>query len=148
MIYFDTAYLAKCYLSEPGSNQVRELASSANVISCSDIGRAELSAVFHRHFREGHLNKKEHNILHQQLRQDLKGGIWHWLPVDKRIWSLIEECFSSLGSNVFLRGADAIHLATAQLHGISEIYTNDRHLLKACGAFGIRGVNIVEKETQ
>lgn len=145
MIYFDTAYLAKCYLPEPGSDLVRKLARQATVIACSDLGRAELNAVFHRHYREGRLNKNEHTIVHQQFREDLKNGIWHWLPVDSRIWNVIEQQYATLAPDIFLRGADAIHLATAQLHRIAEIYTNDRHLLGACKTFGLSGCNILEE---
>ena len=36
MIYFDTAYLAKCYLNEPGSDEVRKLAAeSSKIASCA-----------------------------------------------------------------------------------------------------------------
>ena len=143
MIYFDTAYLAKCYLSEPGSPLVRKLAREACSIACSDLGRAELNAVFHRHFREGRLDEKEHSILHQQLHQDLKDGIWHWLPIDDRIWGVVQKHFASLPPDVFLRGADAIHLASAQLHKITDVYSNDRHLLAACPSFGLNGQNIL-----
>lgn len=144
MIYFDTAYLAKCYLPEPGCQQVRDFAAQAGVIACSDLGRAELTAVFHRHFREGRLDDKGHAIVHRQFHQDLKDGVWHWLPIDDRIWSLVEKCFVSLAGDVYLRGADAIHLATAQLHGISDLYTNDRHLLTACPAFRLSGCDILK----
>lgn len=144
MIYFDTAYLAKCYLSEPGSKQVREFARQADVIACSDLGRAELNAVFHRHYREGRLDKSSHAILHQQFCQDLKDGIWQWLPVDSRIWSVVEQRFASLPPDAFLRGADAVHLATAQLHKLTDVYSNDRHLLAACAAFGLNGVNFLQ----
>lgn len=52
MIYYDTAYLAKCYLNEPGSDMVRAHAAEADTIACSELGRAELLAVFHRHRRD------------------------------------------------------------------------------------------------
>jgi len=147
MIYFDTAFLAKCYLREPGSKEVREFARQAGVIACSDLGRAELNAVFHRHYREGRLDKKSHSVLHQQFCQDLKDGIWHWLPVDSRIWSVIEQRFASLAPDVFLRGADAIHLATAQLYKVKDVYSNDRHLLAACPAFGLNGHDLLKAKS-
>ncbi len=144
MIYFDTAYLAKCYLKEPGCMRVREFASRSETIACSDLGRAELCAVFHRHLREGRLTEAQHKVLHRQFRQDLKDGLWHWLPVERRIWEMVEGHFADLSAKVFLRGADAIHLASARLHGIRKLFTNDRHLLAACEAFGLEGVNLLE----
>lgn len=48
-----------------------------------------------------------------------------------------------LDDTVFLRGADAIHLVTAKAHGFSELFTNDRHMLKACDALGLKGRDIL-----
>lgn len=49
MIYFDTAYPAKCCLNELGSELIRSFAADSNeVIASSVLARAELSAVFHR----------------------------------------------------------------------------------------------------
>jgi len=42
-------------------------------------------------------------------------------------------------ANIFLRSADAIHLATARELGESEIWTSDRHMLAAAPFSGLRG---------
>ena len=41
----------------------------------------------------------------------------------------------------FLRG-DALHLACAEEQGFQEVYTNDRHMLKAARYFHLTGVNV------
>ena len=78
MIDFDAAYVAKCYLNEPGADRVREVAYGAD----------------------------------------------------------------GLGS-VFLRSGDALHLACAEEHGFQEVYTNDRHMLKASRHVQLAGVNVL-----
>jgi predicted nucleic acid-binding protein len=40
---------------------------------------------------------------------------------------------------LFLRAGDAVHLATAAEAGFGEVWTNDRHMLAAARAFGLRG---------
>ncbi len=51
MIYFDTAYLAKCYLNEHGSDDVRSLAAGSGRIACCAFGQLELAATLHRNLR-------------------------------------------------------------------------------------------------
>jgi len=43
MIYFDTAYLVKCYLPELGFEQVRELLHRAHTAASSAVGRIEFT---------------------------------------------------------------------------------------------------------
>jgi len=144
VIYFDTAYLAKTYLNEPGSAVVRDyLQRSRERVASSSLARAELAAVFHRNLREGRLDRLNHDLVFRQYQSDLRSNLWEWLPVEERLWGLIETCFSELDPSIFLRGADAIHLLTAKTHGFSEVFTNDRHLLTACDALGLKGRNLI-----
>lgn len=144
MIYFDTAYLAKTYLNEPGSAVIRDyLKSSCERVASSSLARAELAAVFHRNLREEHLDAASYDLILRQYQSDLRSNVWEWLPVEDRFWGMIESCFSELDSSIFLRGADAIHLVTAKAHGFAEVFTNDRHLLAACDALGLNGRNLL-----
>jgi predicted nucleic acid-binding protein len=133
--------MAKCYLNEPGSDTVRSLASQSPSIATCELTRAELPAVFHRHLREGRLNKRACAIVFEQFHADIEAGVWEWLPLDERLWAEIDRCFRDLAETVFLRGADAVHLACARQHRIKEIYTSDRHMLAACEALDLLGCN-------
>lgn len=143
MTYFDTSYLAKCYLREPGANEVRALATAAPAIACCQIGEVELTSLFHRHLREGKIGAGELRIVVEQLLSDLADGLWTWLPLTPPLLAESSQVFHTLKPSVFLRAADAIHLTCARRNGIREVYSNDRHLLAACEAFGLAGINIL-----
>ena len=135
--------MAKCYLREPGSEVVREHAAAAERIACCEIGRVELAAVFHRHLREGRVSVQEYRVALRQFESDLEGGVWRWLPLDTVILHEARKRYDGLPSKYFLRAADAMHLACAGTHGFGEVFTNDRHMLAACAAFGLKGRNII-----
>ena len=41
MIYFDAAYIAKCYLNEPGADRVRAVAHDAEGLASCELARLE-----------------------------------------------------------------------------------------------------------
>jgi predicted nucleic acid-binding protein len=52
VIYFDAAYLAKCYLNEPGADRVREVAYGADGLASCELARLEFASILKRHVRE------------------------------------------------------------------------------------------------
>jgi predicted nucleic acid-binding protein len=52
-VYFDTSYIAKFYLNESGSSEVRALVTGTDHVYSSFRAFAEFHAVLHRHSREG-----------------------------------------------------------------------------------------------
>lgn len=143
MIYFDTAYLAKCYLNEHGSTEVRELAAGEGMVACCEYGRIELAATFHRNLRQKSLTPTEYRLLWKQFDLDEENRIWSWLPVSHELLTDVTERFRKLALSVYLRSADALHLACAVQHGFKKIHSNDGHLLAAAKAVGIKGVNVI-----
>jgi predicted nucleic acid-binding protein len=55
----------------------------------------------------------------------------------------VTRAFLEAPDTMFLRAADALHLACATEYGFDTIYSNDRHLLAAATHFGITGVDVV-----
>jgi len=67
----------------------------------------------------------------------------HWLPQDDDILSLIRKVYENLPPTVFLRAADAIHLASAAKSGFRFVYSNDAHLLAGAKYFGLEAKNVI-----
>jgi len=81
MTYFDSCYLAKLYLMEADSERVREHARTSDGLACCAIGRGEVVATFHQHFRERRLTQREFRLLAAQVEEDVSSGLWTELPV-------------------------------------------------------------------
>ena len=142
MIYFDTSYLVRLYYQEPGADAVRGLAATDHV-ACAAHGQAEMMAALHRKLREGAIRPTAYAALVNQVVVHIKAGAFQWLAQDGEILSRVRRVYQNLPASVFLRAADAIHLATAAEAGFRMIYSNDPHLLAAAKHFGIAGKNVI-----
>ena len=142
MIYLDTSYLVRLYFEDRGFAAVRELAASDHV-ACALHGQAETMAAFHRKLREGNIAPKAFRALLSQFDADHAAAAIHWLPANREVLDRVREVYARLPSVVYLRGADALHLATAAVHGHRTIYSNDSHLLAAAAHFGVKGTNLI-----
>ena len=143
MIYFDTTYLAKCYLTDTGHEAVRRLAASADAIACCEIGRIELAAAAHRAWREERITKAMYQVIRQQVDEDERRNAWVWLPVTSALLKRTAKWMDSCGPKTFIRASDALHLACAAEHGFTDVYSSDRHLLAAAATFGLCGRNVI-----
>lgn len=121
---------------------MRELAATDHV-ACAAHGQAEMMAAFHRKLREGAIRPAAYAALLGQIEAHIEAGAFQWLPQDGEILSRVRRAYQRLSASVFLRGADAIHLATAAEAGFRMIYSNDAHLLAAATHFGIEGKNVI-----
>jgi predicted nucleic acid-binding protein len=142
VIYLDTSYLVRLYFEDPGFVAVRSLAATDHV-ACAWHGQAETMAAFHRKFRERAIRQSHFDALMVQFAADQAGGAIAWLPVGPEILARIARVYAHLPAAIYLRAADALHLATAALHGHKVVFSNDRHLLAAAPRFQIAGRNII-----
>jgi predicted nucleic acid-binding protein len=142
VIYFDTSYLVRLYFDDSGADKVRALATSDN-IACAAHGKAEMIAAFHRKLREGVISQASYAALLGQVRVHEKAAAFQWLSAGPDIYLRISQIFARLPATIFLRAADALHLATAAHSGFRYVYSNDTHLLAAAPYFGIEGKNAI-----
>ena len=141
--YYDTSYLFKLQCQEVGSREVQAHAASVDTLVCSILGRAEIVSAGNRKIREGTAKNEQLRSLLTQLRIDAAAGALIWLPVTEIHIARVESIYVTASSTIYLRAADALHLACAVENGFREIYSNDRHLLAAAPLFGLKGVNVI-----
>lgn len=139
--YFDSALIAKFYLNEPGRDAVRRLARHAGIVASSGIAVAEVSAAFHRKFREGAVDRTVFKGLQGQFEHDVEQGLWRLVGPTEALLQQVQALFLRLDKSVFLRSLDALHLVTARAERFDRIYSNDRHLLAASAKVALKGVD-------
>jgi predicted nucleic acid-binding protein len=137
--YFDTAYIAKCYINERDSGRVRRLLRRLGGAHSSSLCRAEMASIFLRHEREGSLDREQATKLRTDFEADLDAGVWTLLPLSDALIARVAARIGALAPNTYVRALDAIHLCSADESGFREVWTNDRHMLAAAPAFRLKG---------
>lgn len=109
IVFFDTSALIKRYLEEAGSDAVAKLWSSATLAAASQLLYAEMIATFARKRREEPSNAAVLDQRQQAFRTDFQ--TLTRIALDDDVHRRVDDL---LGCHP-LRGADAIHLASALL---------------------------------
>ena len=148
MIYFDAAFIAKCYLNEPGADRVREVAYGADGLASCELARLEFASILKRHVRERHVTRREMTAILKDFEEDEQNSVWQWIGVTSDLLEIARRAVLALPPTVFLRSGDALHLACAEEHGFREVYTNDSHMLKAARQFHLVGVNVLDESAR
>lgn len=141
-MYLDSAYIAKFYVNEVDSREVRELIRGADSLVSTAWALGEVSCVFHRHMRENKLTQRQFRELLDAFLGHAGEGVWTLLPVTSRTLQKVASLVRSAPAGVYLRAGDTVHLAAAMDAEEREIWTNDRHLLSAAEHFGLAGRSV------
>ena len=141
-MYLDTSYIAKFYFNEPESPQVRELVRKADTIHSSLWALAEFHAVIHRRLREGSSSASDAHDLASRFAEHIERGLWNLVPVNEALLRRTSALMISAPRDLFIRTADAVHLATAHEIGARDVWTSDRHMLAAAACFGLTGRSV------
>jgi uncharacterized protein len=136
ILYLDSSSLVKCYIREPGSDEVLKEIEEAEAVGTSIISLAEVSAALAKAVRLGLLPKEAGESAHKVFRREWPDLVR--LPVNEAALERAADLCWSSG----LRGYDAVQLAAAvswqeALEERVTFSTFDRHLWTASGAAGL-----------
>ena len=143
MIYLDSSYLVRLYLRQPGSTELETWIKGRNEWVCCLHGRLEVVSALKRQQREGYIDNRGLRNALRQLDSDEDSTLLRWLPVTTELVAAACKQVAALPPTIFLRAADALHLACAADAGLKAIYSHDRHLLTAAPHFGLKGIDII-----
>ena len=138
-VYFDSAYLAKCYLGDPDSEKVRKVFVSAGTVCSTALCLAEVACAIHRAVREKTITPAQASDSRAAFASHIKSGLILLIPVSDAILHSVQSFVATMPANLLLRSGDALHLASARHESFSEIWSNDRHILRAAPHFEIVG---------
>jgi uncharacterized protein len=142
MYYFDSSYVAKCYLNDPDSGRVRGLVQDPVPLYSSALCIPEVACAVHRRYREQLLSRRQARALLGRFRSHVEGGTWSIVPISEGLLWEVREAMRQLPASVFLRSGDAIHLVSARRYGFDAVWTNDRHMVAAASHFRLRAMTV------
>jgi len=136
ILYLDASALVKHYVAEPGSTEVNEAISQAEVVSTALISRAEMAAALAKAVRTGALTQEDASYSLQVFRDE-----WPDL-VRVQVTEFVIARAEAFAWEHGLRGYDAVHLAAASVWQDTmgervTLATFDRRLWTAAGQVGL-----------
>lgn len=143
LYYLDASVWVKRYYEEAGTRRVEALFSGDNLLGCSGLGLVEVTAVLSRKHKAGDISREARDNRIRELERD-------WTTfVRIRVSDEIIARASRLTRELPLRGADAVHLASALSAAESlaasghrlVLATCDRELAQAAEASGLEVFN-------
>lgn len=140
MGYWDTSALVKLYAAESDSEyfESHAVASSATPI-VAEITRLELWVALRRKEKEGFILAGQARIYLNRFDQDVASGELQVVELSPRVAdefeAFTEKCFSQ-DPPLLVRTFDMLHLASAQVAGVSEFVTTDKRLREGASLMG------------
>jgi predicted nucleic acid-binding protein len=105
-LYLDTSSLVKLYVTEAGSDTVRQLVGDAMVVATSVVAYAETRAALARLRREGGLSAAKLS----SVKREFEGDWPAYLTIE--VTDSLSRLAGDLAERYGLRGFDSIHLAS------------------------------------
>lgn len=146
IIYCDTSILAKRYIEEKGSHEVKKLLEQATEIVTSALSELELCSFTERCKKTSRIPSPACRRMVAAIDKDFKEEAFNIVEISREIFLLAKQIIRRR----YLRPPDAIQLATAsdfnrRLHGQMLFCCADQTLLHVAPLEGLRCWNIGKK---
>lgn len=136
-IFLDTSALAKRYVQEPGSDELGALfVSVATEVIISTLAFAEFAAAIGKKLRNKEISKKSGTNAIKELEKD-----WYNMFAKVPLTETLAESAASMAIQYSLKGAAAVHLASALAVSADLFVASDKNLIIAAKKVGIKPYN-------
>lgn len=136
-IFLDTSTMAKRYVQEPGSEELDDLLLSVAIeVFVSTLAFPEFAAAIGRKLRNKEILKESAKNAMRELEKD-----WYGLFTKIPLAETVAESAASMAIQYSLKGADAVHLASAIEIGADLFVVSDNQLISAAKKTGIKPYN-------
>ena len=136
-IFLDTSALAKRYVQEPGSKELEELFDSITPeVLISNLAFVEFAAAMGRKLRDKAIERMKASKAIKELEEDWY-NVFAKIPLDESL----AETAAALALEYSLKGADAVHLASAQVTSVELFVASDDRLIRVAKKMGIDSYN-------
>jgi hypothetical protein len=115
----------------------------AGQVASSRLGRLEVQAVLRWKLLSGQLSAADVATIRAQIDADEAAGLWTWLPWDIALLDNLATKLRGMDYGGVLGSLDAIHLESALLGGINEIFSHDDQLKIAAPLFGLVANDVI-----
>jgi len=136
-IFCDTSALAKRYVQEPGSEELEKLFTSfATEIFISTLAFVEFASAVGSKLRNKEISEAKVGEAINELEKD-------WFEVFAKIplEDMLAETAAAIALEHSLKGADAVHLASAQAADSELFVASDNKLIRVAKKMGINSYN-------
>jgi hypothetical protein len=136
-VFLDTSALAKRYVQEPGSVELTELLTSiTSEISISTLAFVEFASAMGRKLRNKEIAEAKVCEAIKELEKD-----WYEAFSKIPLEDMLAETAATIALEHSLKGADAVHLASAQVTGAELFVASDNKLIRVAKKMGINSYN-------
>jgi len=138
-MYLDSCVIVKLVSHEPDSAAYHGIVAGHSVVT-SELAVVEVRSALFTKERAGRITRQARTTGWRLFQEKMRDQEFILLPLDRRVieraGAVIEQCHP----HVALRTLDAIHVATAELHGGELMCSSDQ---RVCDASNLIGLSLV-----
>ena len=138
-MYLDSCVIVKLVSHEPDSAAYHGIVAGQSIVT-SELAVAEVRSALLTKDRAGRISRPARLTGWRLFQEKVRDQEFMLLPLDRRVIERAGGVIDQCHPNVALRTLDAIHVATAELHGSEQMCSSDQ---RVCDASNFIGLSLV-----